>query len=99
MAEKPIQKPRRPKGFFEGALLDWRIAAIRNELTDQELVTCAAQFLGLAIASMDLAVEHQIEMLTAAAKVAHDTSLARTAVKQGSAWPVQTNIRGPGLRS
>jgi hypothetical protein len=77
-------------------MLDWRISAIRAELTDQECVTVAAQYLGLAIAHMDISVESQLQVMEAAAKITNTACLARTAVKQGAAWPLQDDMRGPG---
>lgn len=99
MAGEPKQQPKRPKGFFEGVMLDWRQAAMRAQLTDQEHVTVAAQYLGLCVAHMDLSVESQIEIMQTAGKITHTACMSRTAVKQGAAWPLQTNIRGSGIRS
>lgn len=96
MAGEPTQQPKRPKGFFEGVMLDWRQAALRGQLTDHEHVTVAAQYLGLCVAHMDLSVESQIEVLTAAAKISHTSCLSRMAVKQGAAWPLQPNLRAAG---
>lgn len=96
MGEQPRQQPRRPKGFFEGVMLDWRQSVIRGGLTDQEHVTLAAQYLGLAIANMGISVESQIDVMAAAARITNTACLARTAVKQGKAWPIQTATYGPG---
>lgn len=96
MTGEPKQQPKRPRGFFDGVMLVWRETALRAQLTDEELVTVAAQYLGLCVAGMDLSVESQIKVMAAAAKITHNACISRVAVKQGAAWPMQTNIRGPG---
>lgn len=96
MTGEPKQQPRRPRGFFEGVMLDMRVAALRAELSPQEQVTVAASYLGLAIAAMDISVESQIEVMAAVAKITHTACMSRTAVKQGAAWPMQTKVLGPG---
>lgn len=90
MSGQPAQRPIRSKGFFERAMLDWRTDSLRRELTPEETVTCAAQFLGLAIAALDITVESQILVMESAAKITNTACLSRTAVKQGLAWPIQS---------
>ena len=89
MAEPGTQQPKRPKGFYASVMLDWREASLRRELTDQEQVTVAAQYLGLAIAKLGVSVESQLAVMDTAAKITNTACLARTAVKQGVAWPVE----------
>lgn len=96
MAGQSGQQPIRPKGFFEGAMLDWREDSLRRGLTPEEIVTCAAKFLGLAIAAMDISVDSQVDVMAATVGIVHSAWDGRTQVKRGTAWPVQTNIRGPG---
>lgn len=96
MPAQPAQQPKRPKGFFESVMLDWRTTGLRCELTDQETVTLAAKFLGLAIAAMDIPIDSQVDVMAASVGIVHSAWDGRTQVKRGTAWPIQTNIRGPG---
>lgn len=70
-------------------MLVWREDSLRRGLTPEEVVICAAQFLGLSIAALKISVDSQLLVMESASKITNTACLSRTAVRQGAAWPLQ----------
>lgn len=63
MLEYQAQQPRRPAGFYQGAIRELSCAAVLAGLTAEETAICAAQFAGLTIASIQVDLEDQGRIL------------------------------------
>lgn len=92
------QHPKRPRGYYENVMREMRCAMLLQGLTDTEVVTVAAQYTGLAVASLDLSVEGQQSVLERAARMMASACLGRTAVKQGLGRAVAP-LEPPGERT
>lgn len=85
------QSPRRPVGFYESVLREWRVHGILKGLTDSEAVLLGAQFTGLAIANTagdSTLHDAQIEVAIRAMRTAY---VGRIAVREGFGRPVPTS--------
>lgn len=85
----PPMNPKRPKGFYESVLRDWRVAGIVKGLTDEETVLLGAQFTGLAIAAMEVSADAHAAHLDLATRAMHSAYIGRMAVRQGFGRPVE----------
>lgn len=88
------QTPRRPRGYYEDAIREWRCTAIIAGMTDSEVALCAAQFAGLAIANTNLGIEGQTQMLDVATRAMRTAHMGRVAIRQGFGRPVPTDAVG-----
>ena len=75
--------PKRPRGFYEAALRQWRVAGILHGLTDMETVLLSAQFCGLAVAAVEGSAETSEACLETAARAMRTAHAGRVMVKQG----------------
>lgn len=79
----PKQSPKRPPGFYEAALREWRVDGLQRGLTDEETILLSAQFCGLAVAKSDLSPDGQTAMLDLASRAMQTAYAGRMAVKAG----------------
>jgi len=84
----PRQSPKRPKGYYEAMLREWRVAGILHGLTDLETILLGAQFTGLAVAAANgTPAEHEAQ-LGVATRAMHTAYSGRMAVKHGFGRPM-----------
>lgn len=92
----PRQSPKRPAGFYESAIQEWRSEGILRGLTDQETVLLSAQFCGLAVAKSALSADGHVAMLDLAVRAMHTAYAGRMAVRAGVAISKDS---APGTRN
>lgn len=88
MPIEPMQSPRRPKGYYESVLREWRTLGIIQGLTDMETILLGAQFTGLAVAAAIATPPEHEAQLGVATRAMHTAYSGRMAVKHGFGRPV-----------
>ena len=75
--------PKRPRGFYEAALRQWRVAGILHGLTDMETVLLSAQFCGLAVAAADKPPDESEAHIEVAIRALRTAYAGRMATRHG----------------
>lgn len=83
----PQLPPKRPAGFYEKVLLQWRMIGQTHGLSDTETVQLGAHLTGLAVAAAGLSPEGSERLLTHANDVAHTSYFGRIAIVNGFGHP------------
>lgn len=83
----PMLPPKRPTGFYERVLLEWRMIGEKYHLTDTEMITLGGQHLGLAVAAANFTPDGQQALLDHAVNVVRTSYVGRIAIKNGFGHP------------
>jgi hypothetical protein len=84
---EPMQSPKRPKGYYESVLTEWRVSGILRGLTELETILLGAQFTGLAVAAAEVTPPEHEAQLGVATRAMHTAYSGRMAVKHGFGRP------------
>lgn len=87
--EEPTQPPRRPAGFYQGAIRELSCAAVLAGLTAEETAICACQFAGLTIAGIEVDLNDHAKILAKANDALRSSYGGKMAVRSGVGRPAR----------